>query len=581
MKKFLYIFLLLLPLAARALDVPAGKLYFDNTLTGYSRVQFLVGSYTSPVSYVFDMSFDGRKWSCDIPNTISGMERYIFAPSNLSVGMHQRTLERLKDSISNTLHLNRTATNTSLITSGYIFVPYSGDNWAQGEWKSLSAWESDRRTGVAAVSGTLPVLYINTANGSEITSKEEYIDATWYLDSLSRSEYRSYGRPDSMLPMQIRGRGNYTWRDFDKKPFRIKLADGKKLLGMHKSKHWALMAAADDNLGYLRNAVGHMVSRSVGMTWTPEMKPVEVVLNGRYWGLYFLTETVRIDDKRIDITEQSDNITYPDSITGGWLVEIDNYATDGNITLREGNGKTVMITIKDPEILSTQQRNYITAQMNSLNTAIYSSSAALSSVLDIDEAARYYLVQEVLEDTESYHGSCFLYKDMDADGRSSKWTFGPVWDFGNSYWRHGERYIYDRPSFDLYWIGQIATHQCFQDSLSIHWHAFYHEGQQQVREEMEDFVDEIRDAAKNDAARWKNTSNYRDNSDMSARYADFLDRFNWRIQWLYRQWGEGNPGDGSSVENVETAQPQKIWRDGQLYILKSGRLYSLTGILVE
>ena len=94
-------------------------------------------------------------------------------------------------------------------------------------------------------------------------------------------------------------------------------------------------------------------------------------------------------------------------------------------------------------------------------------------IMDIDEAAKYYLVQEVMEDCESYHGSCFLFKDMDQPGKTMKWTFGPVWDFGNAFWRHQEKFIYDGPSFAQYWIGQLATHQCFQDSLMGHWYNFY------------------------------------------------------------------------------------------------------------
>lgn len=582
--KYLFSVWLMLEMAvcAFALNVPSGRLYFDNSLTGYPRVQFMVGSYTNAESYVFNMTFDGQKWMCEIPAAISGMDRYIFAPTNLPEGLHQRTLEIIKDSISNQLHLNRTATTTTSITSGCIFVPSSGDNWAQGEWKTLSAWENDRRQGVAAISGTLPVLYINTQGGAEIDSKEDYLSATWYLDSLSRPEYRSYGSASEPLTMQIRGRGNYTWTGFDKKPYRIKLDDGKKLLGMHKSKHWALMAAADDNLGYLRNVCGHLVSRAVGLAWTPEMKPVELVLNGRYWGLYFLTETVRIDDDRINITEQSDNISHPDSITGGWLIEIDNYSSAGNITFREGNGQNVMITIKDPEVLSTRQRNYIVAQVNALNSAIYASSSTdLQNLMDIDEAARYYLVQEVLEDCESYHGSCYLYKDMDRPGATAKWTFGPVWDFGNSYWRHGERFIYDRPSFEQYWIGRLATHQCFRDSLSCHWHDFYREGQYRVREAMEAFVEEIRVAAKNDAVRWRVTRGYCDNSNMSQRLTEFLSRYDWRINWLHSVWGDGSTKQELQEMNARESADRTFFRDGQIYIRHAGHLYTPTGVLVE
>ena len=187
-------------------------------------------------------------------------------------------------------------------------------------------------------SGTLPVLYIQTENNASITSKEDYINATYYLDAMGISGYESIGTKSSPLNMEIRGRGNYSWTGFDKKPYRIKLADKQPLLGMNKSKHFALLAHADDSndrKGYLRNAVGFELSKLRGMTYTPDSKPLEVVLNGDYIGLYFLTETIRVDKDRVNIVEQEDEETDASAITGGWLVEIDNYDDSPNIKITE------------------------------------------------------------------------------------------------------------------------------------------------------------------------------------------------------------------------------------------------------
>ena len=81
-------------------------------------------------------------------------------------------------------------------------------------------------------SGTLPVLYIQTENNTPITSKEDYLQATYYLDAMGVSGYESIGSAAAPLTMEIKGRGNYTWRDFEKKPYRIKLTDKQPLLGM-------------------------------------------------------------------------------------------------------------------------------------------------------------------------------------------------------------------------------------------------------------------------------------------------------------------------------------------------------------
>ena len=162
-------------------------------------------------------------------------------------------------------------------------------------------------------SGTLPVLVIETKNRQPIVSKEEYLEGTYYLDPRGCEGVEAFGSAESPLPLQIKGRGNWTWT-FNKKPYRLKLDDKAALLGMNKSKHFALLAHADDNRAFMRNATGFEVSRMSGLPWTPADKPCEVILNGDYIGLYFLTETIRFDKKRV-------NMTNPDDTVDDWLAE--------------------------------------------------------------------------------------------------------------------------------------------------------------------------------------------------------------------------------------------------------------------
>ena len=216
-------------------------------------------------------------------------------------------------------------------------------------------------------SGTQPVMYINTENNTPITSKEDYLQATYYLDPMNCEGVEALGSAEAQLPLEIRGRGNWTWNGFEKKPYRIKLASKTAILGMKKSKHFALMANADDELSGLRNAVGYELARMIGMPWSPTAKPVEVVLNGEYIGLYFLTETVRVDSDRVDIVEQEDEETDALAITGGWLVEIDNYDSDPHVRITEGNGERIIFTYKTPEVLSKEQEEFLRTQMTTID----------------------------------------------------------------------------------------------------------------------------------------------------------------------------------------------------------------------
>lgn len=426
---------------------------------------------------------------------------------------------------------------------------------------------------------TLPIVYVNTDNNRAVENTETQIPASIYIDSVIPT-YKPLGSAAAPIRGTIKGRGNWTWSGFDKKPYKIKFDVKQKVLGMPNNRHWCLMAGADDWLGFLRNPAGHIISNALDLRWTPRMVPVELVLNGKYMGLYFLTEHVRIAKNRVNIYEQADNETHPDSITGGWLVEIDNYRSENNIEFHEGNGQFVMVSLREPEVLSTQQRRYLENQIYGINDALYASdSRRLEQLIDMQEAAKYFLVQEIMEDCESYHGSCFLYKDRDSLGVADKWKFGPVWDFGNAYNRQQERWIYDGPTWPQYWIGQLATWSVFQQAVQEQWWIFYHEKKDSVENAVISLASSISQAAKRDAEVWNGTQNYCNNSSMTQKIEDFIRLYNWRIQWLYSQWGEGKrPATGYTEQHYdEYPSRTKILCNGQLLIESNGHTYSILG----
>lgn len=583
----LYIGLLFSVCFAWGLTIPAGTLYFDNTRTGYAQVQMVYGYNDSALSFVRNMSLDGEKWCITFEEPIDSLYRYTFSNTTMAEGTYRQTFSRMKDSISHTLNCYRTSTTDSYITAGYIYVPSSSDNWTAGSWKSLASWQSSS-SGSLGPSGTLPIVYVNTENNQPVQDKVNYINASAYIETNGVAGYSPLGSAASPVLLQIRGRGNWTWNGFDKKPYRLKFGAKQTVLGMPSSKHWALMANADDNLGFLRNTVGFMVSQRLGMRWTPHQVPVELVLNGQYQGLYFLTEIIRVETNRVNIAKQEDGCTNLDSIQGGWLVEIDNYSEDGQVLVNEPNsGEQVKVTIHTPDSLSAVQRNYITTEINSLNDAIYeSTSAHWEQLIDVDELAKFYLVQEILENTESFHGSCYFYKDM---GAEAKWFFGPVWDFGNSYWRHAERFVYDGPSFPQHWIGQMAESSNFQTRVMLFWHDFLQNEYSGLKNDINAFTAQISAAAVNDADKWQSHSNVRTNRDMNSAKQSFLNNLNWRVNWLRSQWGNGLSAlepdlfkeEGNMSADGRMTTPTKLFRNGQIVIYRDGKYYSLTGILLS
>lgn len=541
MRYISFIIVLLFSLCSYALNIPKGTFYFDNSKTKYSNVKFVYGSDSRNETHVASMSkYDNTLWSITFTESITDMYRYTFAETALPDGLITKTFSTVKEEISKTYNELRTATTDKTIIVGGVFVPESGDNWAQGNWETLSGEKP-------LYSGTLPVMFIYTENGANISSKDIYIDASYYIDNQGIEEFKSIGSPDSMLAMEIRGRGNYTWTGFDKKPYRIKLGEKKKLLGMNKSRHFVLLAHADDNLAFLRNTVGFELSRRLGLKYTPAQQPVEVVLNGDYIGLYFLTENIRIAKDRVNITEQPDMITHPDSITGGWLIEIDNYSEDYQVYITEGNGEAIRFTYKSPEILSPEQKAYLTNQVSLMNNAIYNSdksSTYWEELIDIDSLARFYIVQEIMDNAESFHGSCYIHKDF---GANSKWIFGPVWDFGNSYHRYWQEFIYQNPPFGQNWIGEIAKYPRFQQKVVEIWKQFKGNDYSGLDSFINDFCENINIAAHYNASKWPDYGN----SNISNAKNEFNTFLNNRINWLVQQWGEGINGI-DSFEHVNS-----------------------------
>lgn len=418
----------------------------------------------------------------------------------------------------------------------------------------------------ATYSGTLPVLYIQTENKEPITSKDFYLNATYYLDAIGLEGYESIGSASAPLTMEIKGRGNYSWTGFDKKPYRIKLADKQPLLGMKKSKHFALLAHADDSndrKGFMRNAVGFELSRMIGLTYTPDARPLEVVLNGDYIGLYFLTEHIRVDKDRVNIVEQDDEETDSEKITGGWLVEIDNYDDDPHITIKEGGKTTMWITYKTPEVLSSQQEQYLTEQMKLIDNLVYGdkNSEELWNYLDMDALAKFYIVQELTDNYESFHGSCYLHKEL---GENEKWYFGPVWDFGSSFNRDKSQYMYQGDVWHNHWIPEICKFPAFMNRVKEIWNEFYNGDYNNIYNFIDTHENLIAQAAVKDKERW---SQYHGSQTIGTYIERTTNVLRKNAEWLNEQWKEGRGSNGNDNEPDtvinDVVDYMYVWVDGE------------------
>ena len=252
---------------------------------------------------------------------------------------------------------------------------------------------------------------ITTEKAAQIDSKETYINCSVSVKSDTKVwNYSGDG--------QIKGRGNSSWLWYPKKPYRIKLKDKAGILGLKSAKDWVLLADYRDPT-HLMNTFVFTVGQGMGFPYTNHARYAELTLNGKYIGLYLLTEQV----------EQGINRVAIDSLEGV-ILSLD--ADDGP-ELSPGAGDNfwssiyrMPVCVKSPEIASTLQLSTIRDSFAQLESAIRNADYdAVEKLFNINSFIDYMLIQELVYNVEvDAPRSIYLYKD-----KGGRWTMGPLWDF--------------------------------------------------------------------------------------------------------------------------------------------------------
>ena len=315
---------------------------------------------------------------------------------------------------------------------------------------TVTVWKYDlRKDYTVKVAGTgLPIVRITASNSYEDAVKIMRRD-TWEPGNKMSSITMRIELPDGTVDYEgsisLKGRGNQTWSDFDKKPFAIKLDEKAKILGMPKNKRWILLANIKDRT-LLRNDIALWIAHQTEMPYNVRGEFVELVWNGEHLGNYYLCEQARIGSNRIDIKDP--DLTNPEN--GGIFMKIDAFL-DYNDSKWADKDKPIGFwsslynlpyTFKDPEedengnplTSNSPTYKYMKQYVNEMETAISQASATnheWMKYLDMSSAVDYALIQEITMNHDSYNNwpkngpkSHNLYKDS-----CGVICFGPMWDY--------------------------------------------------------------------------------------------------------------------------------------------------------
>ena len=286
----------------------------------------------------------------------------------------------------------------------------------------------------------VPKLYIQLSDNHHIKDivKETKMDAGMRIDNANGSNFPAVNLYNGQI--RIKGRGNSSWSNSDKKSYSIDLIDrtGKKtdvpLLGMPKSADWILYASYFDK-SFMRNHFAYELSRAMGH-WASRCWYVELYVNGEYRGLYGVHENIRNEEQRAWVKE------------GGYIIEQDyplrlksegvKYIASSRIYEGRWYGDAPVtdslyfgFTYPSNDNLTALQKKYIRDYIADFETALYGSNFAdlntgYRQYIDVNSFADWYILSELGGDWDHRYflSSCYLSKPQ-----GEKMKFCPVWDF--------------------------------------------------------------------------------------------------------------------------------------------------------
>jgi len=373
----------------------------------------------------------------------------------------------------------------------------------------------------------MPAVYIETSG--PVLDKETWIDATVRIDG------GGYFDDLATTSFQIRGRGNSTWA-WDKKPYAMKFPAKTEVLGMPKHKRWCLIANFMDRT-HMRNRIAYHLGANSRLAYTTRNQYAELYMNGKYEGLYQLTEQIKDGKDRVDISDEA-----------GFLLEFDtNYDEDVRFRSTASN-IPVNVKFPDPEDLTTERLDALKAYIDQLDKAVQDqkNGGTTDPLTWVDQTSMidFWIIFELMANHEMLHPKS-VYFHKEGDG---KLIAGPIWDFDyetlpihrkTGWINYGDNLYASAPwRGNNWWVVLLKYNPSFRAAVKARWKDWY-----PFLQTVPDFIRAeqkyISPAVARDNKRWPTITADRINGDTDLTFdqavARIIDVYQTRLRWIDAQ----------------------------------------------
>ena len=340
----------------------------------------------------------------------------------------------------------------------------------------------------------LPVVIINTENDEDPTCEfvsapdgavgESISNATKVPCSITirlhdEILYESgiYKADTSGAKIKIRGNSSSKLKA---KPYKLKLEKKADLLmrnddDKYKDKEFLLLVAYKNRF---RTYVGLTLNEIIDMPYKPAFRPVNVFLNNKYRGLYYLTESVkRNKDCRINVDKES-----------GYIFEYDAYWWNEDYYIDTEFSNTAMkYTLKYPDTkdITDDQKAYIEQWLKDMQLAVLDGHS--DEYLNLDTCARWILAQDFLGISDGA-GSNLFFAKTDSSSETKAYP-ATLWDFDCICLSGNEWSSPHKSKFFFYYLFNNDKNYSFSTAYCSEWYKFtQNQGTERLIQTLYDFA---------------------------------------------------------------------------------------------